>query len=349
MGKQGDGKDVPLLPRWILASSDQEEKLDGKDLSTLFFNNIGHAPAIANDAKHARELLSDFYQLEGCAERDVISLETGSLKPKWCKRDPNLEFGQEIAQAWIRRQDPDIQKKIGLANDQDIFKGRMAHKDACLFICSVVRVHDKDRNQDKNLLLLPSAYSRSDREGLGRTAILLSLAGLVVPYERLMGCSIASMPATICPRVSTNPPATHPLLVSDRAYLLIDRDAVQVIPTVSEPIDFMWDFTRHLYRSTQVEYEVGMLNDAKVRPDLLRLFSRTRLEPDVYRKYSPLWKTKLAIDEILLVELFEGNCDDVEISTISPQEWINSVCEGLRFSAEHTRGQILGRAAREMQ
>ncbi len=327
--------DMFLIATVILAAGNHLDQITGDWLSLLLYDKEKqHYSAIAMLSAHVRELLDDFYHLEGCTEGQVIEFKTRSLIPKFKTSERNLEFGKDVAQAWIRRQEAKIQQSIDLKG-HDIFTAREeGHEGACLLICSVVRVHDPDGGGEKNILLIPKR-SESDREGLGRTAILLSLAGLVVPYWRLMDCSIDSLPAAICPRVSKRSPEKRPLLVADRAYLLISSESVEVIPIRGEPIDFMWDFTRHLYRSTQVDYMPGNLNNAKTRPDLLKLFSRMRFDSEVFGKYSPLWRTRQVINEIVLVELRSGNCDDVKQTVLSPHAWIFNVCEGLKFSAEH--------------
>jgi len=299
--------------------------------------------------------LGKYYDEKGVRDPLRIGFQGRGFTPTFNKTQADTEFGAEIAFRWLNKQGADVRAKIDFPEKSEFFAPavkRHGNGDIiagpALFICTLVRIGHK------HVLILPSNRSQAEREGVGRTTILVSLLGLRMPYQPLMSYGARDLPEWLKILVANehgansvvkgskavrDPRKPCQLIAADRAYLIINSEGnLEVIPMSGEQIDFIWDCTRHLYRSTQVNYLAGMQGALECREGLKELFLRLKPDPDVIGKYEPRWKQAHWVDEIVIVELKkEHHRTGARLIPCLPKDlpWKREIPTGLQFTIAH--------------
>ena len=160
-------------------------------------------------------------------------------------------------------------------------------------ICSAVT------REGRTTILLPSGESTPDVEGVGRTAVLLRLLRLAIPYGRLFGLNLDEIRSLsrIPIYVQSNPWCR--LLAADIVYLGASGGRLSIVPTKGEAVSFAWDLARHIYRTTELEYKTGDHRKEPGRQKLLEIFHRIPFSPlkNTFGKLEALY----LVDEIIIL------------------------------------------------
>jgi hypothetical protein len=144
-------------------------------------------------------------------------------------------------------------------------------------ICSAVT------RADRTILMLPSGDSAHDVEGVGRTSVLLRLLGVRIPYGRLLG--LLDGPSVELPDKieifgsDSRNPEWCKIVAADMAYIGAAGHRLCVIPTRGEPLSFIWDLARHIFRSARLTYRSGDHRAPAERSTLAEIFHRIQLAP----------------------------------------------------------------------
>lgn len=315
------------------------ESCNGPVLSHLLFGQPNQN--MGTYAKRTRDDLEEYYRSEGASKPTRIRIEHRHYAaiPEPAPQQAAVtgyEFNQAVASRWIQ-ENPDVGSRFGITRYTDIFgptvparevRGWLAGPALC--ICSVVKT---DLGK---VLLLPSNHSSSRREGLGRSSILLSMLGLNLPYARLMNLHIDDLASAISVRLSYPSQLHSPLIAADRAYLAITEQGLAAIPMRGEPIDFVWDIARHLFRSTRVDYFRGMHRDTEHRPELLSLMFQLKLDINIFAKYAPDWDGPHFIDHVVVMEVnqFSRN-PEMKLIQMPRTGWNQEIVNCLEFTTSH--------------
>jgi hypothetical protein len=263
-------------------------------------------------------------------ETDVISLPEGFKALFQTRPQPQLALPERTSEEelfhWIneRPHASKLLRGVALNEHRDVFTSTqlLKYEAAALCLGTVVRL------DGRTVLLLPSMHSISDT---GRTAVLLAMLHLMVPYERFIGVEAFALPAESA--LQTWGSATNNLIASDKVYCAVQEEGLWAIPIRGEPADFMWDFARHLYRSTQMDYSPGMSEMPPHREYILDLFRRLPFGSGLFDCYSGNWSERHSVDEIVIVELklSERNRNEVYFEDTQP-----NLISGFQPTATHT-------------
>jgi len=155
--------------------------------------------------------------------------------------------------------------------------------------------------EGRTIAILPSADSRPDVEGVGRTSLLVRLLGLSIPYHRLLGYppgGTAGLPDVI-PIFRRADPWCQ-LLACDATYIGILDGRLTAVPTKGEAVSFAWDLARHIFRLADLEYRRGEHRVSPGREKLCRIFERIPLADmaDLFGRLDRWYP----IDEIVLLK-----------------------------------------------
>lgn len=182
-------------------------------------------------------------------------------------------------------------------------------------------------------LILPSAESQPDIEGVGRTSLTVRLLGFRLPYTKLIGLN--SKHLAKIGRIELRCPAseTWKLIASDMLYLGVSNDRLSVVPIRSEKVNFIWDLTRHLFRSTDLTYTTGAHRwDPKKRQQLEDLFDQVSCE-GLNNLYADLERA-YPVDEILIVRREQVSQPGTSLlRTLSGRELLNELEESILLSS----------------
>jgi len=136
-------------------------------------------------------------------------------------------------------------------------------------ICSLVS-YEGDK-----ILIIPSGISNNDIEGVGRTNLLLRLLGYEIKYNRMFGLSEPKRKI----QLDLKEHSKCTLLASDMLYLGLADGSLCAVPTRGEVISFVWDITRNIFRSSEIDYEKDC-HRKEGRPKLKKIFENIELSRD---------------------------------------------------------------------
>ena len=174
----------------------------------------------------------------------------------------------------------------------------VALPEASAFIDCIASVVVRD---GRTLVLFPSADSTPDVEGVGRTAILLDLLGLAIPYGRLIGLDPEELAATGSIPIDDRFTSSYRLVASDIAYLGAPSKRLTAVPIHGEIASFAWDLARHLYRSTELRCTTGAHRSPDGREKLLTLFHRVRIDRELEKRWARL-DAVYGVDEVIILK-----------------------------------------------
>jgi hypothetical protein len=189
----------------------------------------------------------------------------------------------------------------------------------------------------RTILILPSGDSTQDVEGVGRTSILLRLLGVRVPYGRLLG-RIDTSPGELPKTIEVFGPDDKnqlwcSVVATDMAYLGAAGNQLCVIPTRGEPLNFVWDLARHIFRSTSLVYYSGDHRESERRHLLLEMFNRIPLGA-----FQPLFaelEARYLVDEVFILRRDVPNSGRPKRRDIAVRDKLELLRKGLLVSARH--------------
>lgn len=198
-------------------------------------------------------------------------------------------------------------------------------------------------------LILPSAKSRPDIEGVGRTALTVRLLDLRLPYTTLIGFDRSRLDNINRLDMRFSESKTWKLIASDMAYLGLSRGQLSVVPTKGEKINFLWDLTRHLFRSTDLSYTYGAhREDPEKRQQLLNLFylmpceGLNKFYADIAHAYP--------VDEIVIVRREQaGQLSLSLLRTLSSGELLKNLEESILISSNQHGSSFWDRSREKLK
>lgn len=199
-------------------------------------------------------------------------------------------------------------------------------------ICSVI---SKD---GRRVVLIPSAESSPDIEGIGRTSVLLNLLGLTIPYARLIGLEMKDLKANDkIPIYFNSSNLWCNLIAADYACLTVSGGVLSVIPTIGEVISFVWDLARHVFRSTTIQYKKGDHRSKYGRQKLLKLFYKIPILENVTEIYGEMEPdAPYPVDEIIILKrAIQVRPSPPKLQMISDKEKICKLRQSLLVSHLH--------------
>lgn len=198
-------------------------------------------------------------------------------------------------------------------------------------------------------LILPSAESKPDIEGVGRTALTVRLLNLRLPYTTLMGFDSNRLANINKLELNFSESKEWKLIASDMAYLGVFQGRLSVIPTKGEKVNFLWDLTRHIFRSTDLSYTSGAHRwDDKKRQRLKDLFYRMPCE-GLNKLYADI-ACAYTVDEILLVRRKqESQLGVSKLRTLSDRELLKSIEESILISSNQFGSPFWNRSKEKLK
>jgi hypothetical protein len=176
-----------------------------------------------------------------------------------------------------------------------------ALSDSALFVDCIGSLLDRS---GRRILILPSYDSSPDVEGVGRTSLILGLLGITFRYGKMIGLSEKELKkmGEIPYYKSKRTESWCHLIAMDMIYLGTSNGKLCVIPTVGEKLSAIWDFARHVYRTTELEYGTGKhrQDGSEGRDRLYSIFHRIPLET-IFDHYGPT-DTVSGVDEVILLK-----------------------------------------------
>jgi hypothetical protein len=227
----------------------------------------------------------------------------------------NLHY---YARAHLDEKDIDIQEFLNqiLSTHRNLTDATVSQDDISSSSVFVDCIGTAVTREGQTIAILPSGESTPDREGIGRTAVLLRLVGLTIRYGLLIGLrpDEFSMVDKISLYQSQKTPPWCKLLATDMMYVGSSGDSLSIIPTIGEKISFIWDISRHIFRTTDIDYRTGSHREETGRRKLLEIFRKIPIKP-IYDLYG---KTDIpySIDNIIFLR---RNAE----SDLSMPEWID--------------------------
>ncbi len=197
-------------------------------------------------------------------------------------------------------------------------------------------------------MILPSADSKPNIEAVGRSALILNLLGVRPPYTRLLGRLHENTAFSELEPLNFVAPSGWKLLAADMAYLCVDMDRLAVIPIKGERMNFLWDLSRHLFRSTDLTHTFGAhRTDAHKRQRLIDLFHSLR-SVGVEDLYTAARSTQ-PIDEIIVLRRQTGTAASVGLRTLDKAEVRGMIEEGMLLSSDRHGSPFWKRPHKEMR
>jgi hypothetical protein len=189
----------------------------------------------------------------------------------------------------------------------------------------------------RTILILPSGDSTHDVEAVGRTNVLLRLLGVRVPYGRLLGI-LDNTSDELPHEIAVFGPDDKnqrwcSIVATDMAYLGAAGNRLCVIPTLGEPLNFVWDLARHVFRSTSLAYHTGDHRAGERRPLLVEIFNRIPLHP--FRPLFAELDTRYFVDEIFVLRRDVPNPGRPLRREIGVREKFELLRKALLVSARH--------------
>jgi len=163
------------------------------------------------------------------------------------------------------------------------------------FLCSAIS------RGGRVALLVPSASSHPDIEGVGRTSIVLDLIGISVPYGRLIAVDESQIRRHLKLDFSHHERSEFRLLSSDMAYLGISGSRLALISIKGEWASFAWDLARHIFRSTEIAYKTGAHRKSPGRERLLKIFQSIPINQQYHNIFGRLDRIN-SVDEVFILE-----------------------------------------------
>jgi hypothetical protein len=204
-------------------------------------------------------------------------------------------------------------------------------------LCSLIRIGEE------NILILPSfdstGESPEDIEGIGRTGIMLELIGIHLPYARIMGLEpaevIDAVPELL--KYFKYHTSQYKLLVSDMAFLTLDKDGLRIVPLRGEKVAFAWDLARHIFRLSQLEYKRGLHRCPGEPRDLLCNIFKTIRISDLSPIYGDIFRTAgyHTIDRVFVIKRLVDDYQEPIIRLIDKSEKLLLFKKSLRVPLKH--------------
>lgn len=363
-----------LLPgqNWRSAVNEAIEKSDFF-IALLSSRSVNHRGFVQKELKQALDLLGEFPE----GDIFVIPVRLDDCKPRH-KKLGDL-YSIEIFSSWEVGFDKIVQalKRQTKSEEADgRLQSRKKHKER---VAEYVRLHPKHAREvgfhsgddflDPTIridepyvecmctalsragviyLILPSAGSEPDNEGVGRTAITARLLGLRPPYTELMGIDRIPLKKIKRPALKFSKSKPWRLIASDMAYLRVSEGQLSVIPVKAEKVNFLWDLARHLFRTTDLTYSTGAhRDDPKKRKRLEALFRQLPCE-GLSNIYADLERS-YRVDEILILR--RKRVDEPgpsSLSTLSDQKKRDQLKKSILLSSNEHGSDFWNRPRKEL-
>ncbi len=209
-------------------------------------------------------------------------------------------------------------------------------------ICSVLsrdgRVH----------LVLPSADSTPNVEAVGRTALILAMLGVRPPYAPLLGRGGSAVQEMSGVSLNVVGSEYWKLICADMAYLFTLGDDLALVPTAGEPINFLWDVTRHVFRSTDITYcFAAHRRDPVKRKDLVELF--LCMQHDGLSNVYAGTHGPYTVDDVLIIKRQQGARPRIELQQITGPDRLEAVARGIAVSSDMHGSAFWRRPRQEVQ
>ena len=188
--------------------------------------------------------------------------------------------------------------------------------------------------EGKTILILPSGESSPDKEGIGRTSIVLKLLNLAIDTGKIMGLS--SDEITHLANIQPNPKlkSSYSIQVADMAYIGVSGGKLSIIPSNGERMSFVWDLARYIYRATTIGYKTGEHRTVNGRQKLLAIFNKIDLE-FIDHLYGPSENLTEVNEVIILKRTISASPVDPKWERLSRVEVMEHLRKAILVSTEH--------------
>jgi hypothetical protein len=203
--------------------------------------------------------------------------------------------------------------------------------DSCFIDCICTAV---TYGGGQTILIMPSGESQPNIEGVGRTSILLRLLGLVVNIGRLIGLQLEDILSLNEIPVTVKSTPWCRLIATDMAYIGCSGKRLSVVSTRGEPMSFVWDLARYIFRATELGYRTGNHRREQGRKKLIAIFNKIQFIPNS-SLYANL-ETLYPIDEVILLRReIRAEPSSPERRELKGEERIQQLRKALMVSAQH--------------
>jgi hypothetical protein len=261
--------------------------------------------------------------------KELFHPEMASPKGKKQRREYSKIVRKRIQNYFEKGQDiPEYYARM-LQSDPLTLPIRNLSKDEWFIDC-IASVVSKE---SKNIVILPSGDSFPEKEGIGRTSILMKLLGRSIDFGELIGLQLKDIKKLDNIPIIRNE-GDYNLIAADMIYLGCNGKRLSLVPTLSEQMSFIWDLARHVFRKTTLGYTTGLHRRYPQRKKLYEIFCRIDLEEikDVYGSFDKI----SPVDEIFLLKSIEtGRPMKPSLRLLQNKESLNQVKKAILVSAEH--------------
>lgn len=233
--------------------------------------------------------------------------------------------------------------ELGLGlNDKDYLSPSTALEQSPLIDCICSALECKGRVY----LILPSAGSWPDIEGVGRTALITRLLNLRPPYTKFIGFGVNRSVSN--PSIDFPASNTWKLISSDIAYLGVYNGRLHVVSIKGEKVNFLWDLARHIFRSTDLSYTSGAHRTGSKREQLEELFIQMPCT-GLSRLYVKNVACAYPVDEVLLVERRKVTGSSMNLRRLFGRKPLKSLKESILVSSESHGSPFWMRSRKELK